>query len=357
MRLPAARGPLSDVVFALMREESQPASDTTHPAEHCRMDVAAHTAMSDVLEEADPLSDEDFQVTLWALYELHYSGFSDVDDSLEWNPGLIALRQRLEQRFEAELRSRTQEWVLPLASQAGDVATRLSLFIETFESPSAAAFLQRRASRQHVHEYLIHRSVYHLKEADPHTWAIPRLNGQPKVALAEIQYDEYGSGRPTRLHSAMFADAMQACGLTNGYGDYFDLVPAVTLAVNNQLSLFGLNRRLRGAAVGNLAAVEATSSLPSKRIAAGLRRLGYPETAAAYYDEHVEADAVHEQVALHDICGQLAIDEPELIEDIFFGAASCVYLDGLAAGFLLERWEAGLSALYESEQIPAAVGA
>jgi hypothetical protein len=41
---------------------------------------------------------------------------------------------------------------------------------------------------------------------------------------------------------------------------------------------------------------------------------------AAYYDEHVEADAIHEQLALRDICGTLAEDEPDQAEDILFGA-------------------------------------
>jgi hypothetical protein len=349
MELPAPRGPLSEVVFALMRRERKTSLDDALPAARC--------AMSDVLSDADPITDDDIQVTLWALYELHYAGFTDVDDRLEWNPGLIELRQRLELAFEAQLRARTQSWVGPLATHGRDLIARLSDFIEAFAAPSAAAFLQRKANRQQVRDYLVHRSVYHLKEADPHTWAIPRLKGRPKVGLAEIQYDEYGSGRVDRLHSAMFAETLTACGLSDSYGAYFDQVPGITLAVNNQLSLFGLNRRLRGAAVGHLAAFEATSSLPSRRIAAGLRRLGYPESAAAYYDEHVEADAVHEQVALRDICGQLAIDEPECIGDIVFGAASCLYLDGLAAGYLLERWEAGSSGLYEPELLSAAVGA
>ena len=72
------------------------------------------------------------------------------------------------------------------------------------------------------------------------------------------------------------------------------------------MSLFGLHRRLRGAALGHLAAFEATSSLPSRRMAQGLA----PARAARrrwshYYDEHVEADAVHEQLAVRTICGAL----------------------------------------------------
>ncbi len=58
----------------------------------------------------------------------------------------------------------------------------------------------------------MHRSAYQLKEADPHSWAIPRLSGPPKAALVEIQADEYGGGRPDRMHAELFADAMEALG-------------------------------------------------------------------------------------------------------------------------------------------------
>ena len=38
------------------------------------------------------------------LYELHYRGFEDVDDDLEWNPTLLALRSELERDFLARLK-------------------------------------------------------------------------------------------------------------------------------------------------------------------------------------------------------------------------------------------------------------
>ena len=100
----------------------------------------------------------------------------------------------------------------------------------------------------------------------------------------------------------------------------------------------GLSRRLRGAALGHLAAFETTSSVPCRRIAGGIERLGLPEVTAAYFHEHVEADAVHEQVAIRDICGGLVDEHPELRRDVLFGVAACLHLDVLAAEGLLERW-------------------
>ena len=56
-------------------------------------------------------------------------------------------------------------------------------------------------------EFLMHRSAYHLEEADSHSFAIPRLRGRPKAAMVEIQADEYGGGDATWMHSALFAGA------------------------------------------------------------------------------------------------------------------------------------------------------
>ena len=41
----------------------------------------------------------------------------------------------------------------------------------------------------------MHRSLYHLKEGDPHAWAIPRLTGQAKASFVAVEFDEYGGGR------------------------------------------------------------------------------------------------------------------------------------------------------------------
>jgi hypothetical protein len=122
-------------------------------------------------------------------------------------------------------------------------------------------------------------------------------------------------------------------------------VPAATLAVNNAMSLFGLHRRLRGAAMGHLAAFETTSSLPCRRFAMGIRRLQMDETVADYFDEHVEADAVHEQLALRDICGTLVAENPMLAEDVLFGAAVCGRLDAVVAEQTLDAWQRGDTSL------------
>ena len=111
-----------------------------------------------------------------------------------------------------------------------------------------------------MREYFAHRSLYHLKEGDPHAWAIPRLTGQAKASFVAVEFDEYGGGRGERVHQQLFAELLDAAGLDSSYLGYLNDISADSLAVVNLMSLFGLHRELRGAAVGHFASTEITSS-------------------------------------------------------------------------------------------------
>lgn len=335
MKLPAPRGPLGASLTDLLVHPPR-TDDVADGALVRRWRAAAQTA--------DPFVDDDLQLTLWTAYALHYRGFEGVDDAWEWDPELLRLRRILEEAFERALRAAVAVPPLPPAEREA-VASTLFAMTAPGPGPSVARYVSKSADAAQVEELLIHRSLYQLMEADPHTWAIPRLSGAPKAALVEVQSDEYGGGRPDRMHSALFGRTMRGVGLVDDYGYYVERVPAVTLAALNVMSLFGLHRRWRGAIAGHLAAFEMTSSLPSRLYGDGFRRLGHDAGTTEYFDEHVEADAVHEQIAGRDLAGRLAEQEPELVGDIVFGAAACLHLDDLVGHHLLGAWSAGTSSL------------
>jgi hypothetical protein len=309
--LPKPRGRLSDVVLGALRD--LPAAAVP------RIDVA-------------PESADDAAVTLWVLHELSYWGFEGVDDGAEVEPELVRVRGILERRLEADLRAR---WP---GVPGVELASGFFDWVAAHEGPSLARHVQTDATRDQVLDLLRVRSVYHLKEADPTTWVIPRLPVAARAALVALQYDEYGVGDPARLHAHLFARGIEASGLRPERGAYVDEAPVEILEQNNAVSMFGLQRRLRGAAVGHLAAFEATSSLPSRRMAQGLERLGLPGELVEYYAEHVEADAVHEQIALREVCVALVREEPALEPDVWFGAWACLDLEDRTARALLDGW-------------------
>jgi hypothetical protein len=328
-QLPAPRGPLSEALIDTLRDSAQ-----------------AGDRAGDLLETVaqDGALGEDFQLALYVLYELHYRGFHGVDEHWEWQPSVLALRCELEADFEATLRERLPADGPADPAHLGEAITEL---IDADDGPQLSVYMERSADVDQFREFLIHRSAYQLKEADPHSWAIPRLTGPAKAALVEVQADEYGGGRPDRVHATLFAKAMRALDLDPAYGAYLDRIPAVTLATVNLMSLFGLHRRLRGAIVGHLAAFETTSPIPNGRYAKGLRRLGQGEDALDFFDEHVEADSVHENIAVYDMAQGLALSEPDLADDILFGVRALLDLDGRWARHVLESWEGGRTSLLE----------
>ena len=318
--LPAPRGPLSSALFSAWRRD----------------DRSVRLAPP----VGDGLTGEDLHLALYACYELHYRGFDSVDDRWERHPEVVRITDLLEDIFESALRDEAGPCpVLPAGVHAAlrDLATSSG-------GPSLSAFVAEEADAEQVRELAIHRSLYQRKEADPHSWAIPRLSGRAKAALIEIQRDEYGEGRPGASHAELFGDTMEALGLDPTYGAYLDVVPATTLATVNLISLLGRQRRLRGALVGHLALFEMTSVGPMGRYAAGMRRLGL-DGAAPFYDIHVEADAHHEVVAGRDLAQGLADDEPALAGDLLFGARALMAVEGRFTAMLLDAWDRGESSL------------
>ncbi|MDQ3761884.1 MAG: iron-containing redox enzyme family protein [Actinomycetota bacterium] len=317
--LPVPRGPLSIAVIDTLR------GNTAAPP-------AAKIGLATV-EQADPYG-EDLQLALYCCYELHYRGFAGVSDDVEWDPGLLGLRRNLEQVFLTALRADVPGGT----NVAAEIDT---LLVEVMDAGGVSHHLRRTGQLWQLREYVVHRSLYHLKEADPQAWVIPRLSGPAKTALVTIEHDEYGAGKPERMHARLFADMMTELGLCSEYGAYLDAAPATTLAEVNFMSLCGLHRRLRGALVGQFATVELTSSPGSDRLVRAMDRLGCGPAAIKFYAEHIEADAVHEQLVRHGVIAPLLATEPELAGDVVFGIQASTLLADRLANLFLQRWAEG----------------
>jgi hypothetical protein len=325
--LPCPRGATSAFVLdALRREPHALAPPRRTPAE-------------------DPLGDDDLQLALYVCYELHYRGFDAVDERWEWDPSLLALRRDLETEFEGALEREVPRDAGASLPGPEEMDVALRAIADADDGPSLSRYLEVGGTLEQVLEFCVHRSAYQLKEADPHSWALPRIGGAPKAAMVEIQADEYGGGRADRIHAELFARALRALGLDDAYGAYLDVIPGVTLATVNLMSLLGLHRRRRGAIVGHLALFEMTSSVPNRRYANALRRLGLGEDATTFFDEHVVADAVHENIAAVDLAGGLVRQQPELCADVLWGARALVAVEARWAAHLLAAWDAGRSSL------------
>jgi hypothetical protein len=289
------------------------------------------------------LDDDDLHLALYLCYELHYRGWAGVDAAWEWDPDLLRARAQLEAAFLHGLRSAIP---VPEALSPDATVDALRAIIDEASGPSLSEFAASEATLSQLRELAIHRSVYQLKEADPHTWAIPRLPaGAAKSALIGLQFDEYGNGEPGRSHAELFACTMRALDLDPTYGRYLDLVPGVTLATVNLLSMFGLHRAHVGACIGHLAVFEMTSVVPMGRYAKALRRLTGRDDGAEFYDVHVVADESHQHIAVETMVPAFVEQNPAHGHDVLFGASTLALLERRFAEHVLAAWDAGVESL------------
>lgn len=325
--LPEARGPLSEQLL--------------HHLVRGVHDIGPLPAPVD-----DPIHGEDSALALYLLYELHYQGLPDVDEAWEWEPSVLRERRRVEARFEDAVTDLAGAPPLDVATAA--ILDEMLDLAASGGGPSLSQHVAKRGTLTEVRELAVHRSAYQLKEADPHTWGIPRLSGVAKAAMVAIQCDEYAGGDMGGMHSRLFADTMAELGLDPRYGALLDAIPGVTLSTCNLVSLFGLHRRWRGALVGHLALFEMCSVTPMGNYASALRRLGFGSSATRFYDEHVVADARHSEIALQQMVRGLADDEPLLRGEVVFGARALAAVEGCFAQHVLDAWAASRSSLRDS---------
>ncbi|WP_433274731.1 iron-containing redox enzyme family protein [Actinosynnema sp. CS-041913] len=320
--LPTPRGPVSDAVVEALRSDPPPVG-----------------LPLDAARDADPYG-EDLQLALHVCYELHYRGFEGVSADWEWEPELLRLRAVLERVFRDALHAD-----LPGRLDIGDVLDEL--LVERLDGQGVSHYLRDEGTWWQLREYLVHRSIYHLKEADPHAWVIPRLTGRAKAALVAVEFDEFGGGRGDRMHSQLYARLLAGAGLRSEYLHYLDDVPAPMLATVNLMSMCGLHRALRGALVGHFAAAEITTAPSAARMAKALERMDAHPDCVEFFIEHIEADAVHEQIMRHDVVGDLVAREPELAESVVFGVRATELLEERLAEHLLGSWRNGTSSLIQ----------
>lgn len=329
--LPAARGPLSEHLF-----------------DYLRMSADVLPELSDLPWCDDPLADDDVQLALYCCYELHYRGFAGVRDA-EWDEAVLRFRRQLEGRFEDALR-RTVRTPSRTAMSAPDELA--SIIAGGAQDPSPSAYMATEGTLEQMREFAIHRSMYQLKEADAHTWGIPRYAGRSRSALIEIQMDEYGNGVPGQAHAELFADTMAAMGLDPTYGAYIEEVGAPTLATMNLVSWLGLHRRLLPALLGHLAVFEMTSVVPMGRYAAACDRLGLPIEARRFYDVHVEADEHHGPLAANHLVGDYVAEQPGSRPLVMWGASAVMELERRLSAHLMACWARGESSLRTAPVAP-----
>jgi hypothetical protein len=329
--LPPPQGPLSDIVTrALVRRTSG------------HRDHLMREAVAEVLDGGidDPIGDHDLQLALNLCLSLHYLSFREVDPAWEWDPGLIELRTWMETRFMDGV----HEEVEPSEGELGaESVARILYSLEAGPSSRALeAFVERNCCAGQMAELMIHGSAERLRRTDSYLWSIPRLNGRVRETLADVLREDFP-------RNPKFEQTMRAFGLDDRTGAYLDLFPAATLATSNLPAMFALRRRGRGAMVGHLAAQKVLGPEADRAVARGLDRLGLDLEDAGYHEESAVAGEAMVDVAVCELAGRLAVDEPHLGPDIVFGARAYVAVQERFAEWIMRHWNDGRSSLLQEQ--------
>ena len=228
--LPRPRGPMTAALLDYLR--CDPASTRVDPT---RLTWTGGTA--------EAATDHDLQLALWLAYELPYRGLAGVDDAWERHRGLIEV---------------IEEWEDLLL----DALVSVTCGVELAEERDTLA---RAATPDQFRELLVHRSVYYVKESEPHTCGIPVTGA---------------------LSAQLFRSLLTQWGLSTRYGHYLDCVPGITLLTSNMISLFGLHRRFRGALAGHLGELTRSIGDPEPPLRDGIL---FGARCAAYANEQFAA--------------------------------------------------------------------
>lgn len=325
--LPLPVGPLSDRVVTSLLDGRAPAPVS--------------------IERDDDPFEHDLQLALYVLNEFHYAGWAGVDDRLEWQPDVTALRLSLGGEFHRRLESAVGE-----ASDVDPVEEARRLL--SIEGPSMSAYLRDHGTVDDVRESMTLRSPYQSKEADPHTFALPRFGGATKRVFTEIQAGEYGVGH-RRSHAELFADALDGLGLDPTPNAHLDSCGGASLATSNVVTLGAMQRHLRGIVLGQLSLFEMDSVIPNQAMVECCDRLGLDSTVRPFFHIHVLADAEHQEMVESAFLCDYPRIEPDQVHNVIVGMRAQSLIDHTIARSVVPSWSSGRSAVVASSAFHTAI--
>lgn len=137
------------------------------------------------IDVTDALTDDDLHLALYLCYEVHYRDLTPYN--WEWDLDLLNFRAQLEGSFATRLAEEVSSHHL---RGPFDVATTLEQLLAASRPSSVSTYFDAGGTLDQLREVCVHQSASNLREGDPQAFAIPRLSGEAKAALIEIQYDE-----------------------------------------------------------------------------------------------------------------------------------------------------------------------
>jgi hypothetical protein len=135
--------------------------------------------------------------------------------------------------------------------------------------------------------------------------------------LGANYWDEMGQGDPTRVHTLLHEQLVEAVGLR---AIPRDELPVSALQRNALNGLLATNRWLQPEMVGALGLLELQAGPRCRQVVRGMRRLGAPSGAFPFYEEHAHVDPLHGKAWLDHAVRPIVEDQPDWAARILRGA-------------------------------------
>ena len=256
----------------------------------------ASLAVHSSFEEGDQASLRVLHRALCHLYEqnIHAPGTHVVVN--QYNPFLIALRNRVEKAWDAFECSRldVRREQIPDTPEAF-----ISFFKEYCASHPAAThklfdYFKNEATREDIIQFFVHDCALNVRFYDLIVLSMLGLDHGPRVELARNLWDEVGRGVEENTHTTLFKRVLEYVNVEQRPDNFLDVLDWQGLAGYNLYLYFGLHRKNYFRSIGNMAVTELQDPALYAKLLVGCKRVGLTDDRAlAYYVEHITTDVEH----------------------------------------------------------------
>jgi len=201
--------------------------------------------------------------------------------------------------------------------------------------PYYETFLRHDASREDVAYFLTQEAGLDARFDDMLALLQVGTEGVTKMEIAANFWDEMGNGELEKVHTRMFARALELMGENpEESGSNFTLESLISA---NMSMYVVLRRNAFYKGIGYCAVTEYLAPKRFKHVLHAWDRLELPDEAAEYHRVHIEVDAVHAYGWFRNVVAPLVDENPAVASEIAIGAllrleTSAAYLDRLLSG-------------------------
>jgi hypothetical protein len=236
------------------------------------------------------------------VHDLHLAPLDRLAgrERLQHHPATAELKWRLEEEFIADLEAADAErtWNLP----ADAVAAMRALAARDLV-PDVYRWVAEEATRDELVEFLSLEGGPDGGFDDLVALCQVGITGEAKVELARNYWDEMGRGDAEAVHTELHHQLVDALGLrTVPREDQ----PVEALERSALGSLLATNRALQPEMIGALGLIELQAGPRCRKVIEGLRRVGAPDGAFPFYEEHASTDPRHGKAWVDNVVGPLA---------------------------------------------------